>query len=165
VSAGNEVRLKKQILLFFRLPTISAAVETSAKDYLTFRLARRDLAVESTRVRGILPFAELTPVPTAREGVIGVANYSGRPVVVIDLRLRLSLTAASQGSQQRIVVVEAAGGHLAGFVADRVANIVRYRSRDLRAGVLRGAGRRRQVVEIDAVVSEDDLVRLWSLNF
>jgi chemotaxis signal transduction protein len=139
-------------------------VETGPKDYLTFRLARRDLAVDSLRVRGILPLAELTPVPSARQGIIGIANYSGRPVVVIDLRLRLNLTAASQGVQQKIVVVEATGGHLAGFVADRVANIVRYRSRDLRAGVLRGTGRRRTLVEVDEVVSEDDLVRLWSLN-
>jgi purine-binding chemotaxis protein CheW len=143
---------------------ISLDVETSPKDYLTFRLARRDLAVDAARVRGIVPLAELTPVPSARQGVVGVVNFSGRPVVVVDLRMRLGFAAESQGAQQRIVVVEASGGHLAGFVADRVANIIRYRSRDLRAGVLLGSGRRRQLVEVDQVVSEDDLVRLWALN-
>src|ERR1700690_1537397 len=105
------------------------------------------------------------PVPGGYPGVMGGVNYCGRPVVVIDLRRRLKLPPASQGAQQRIVVVEVSGGHLAGFVADRVANIVRYRSRDLRDGVLRGAGRRRQLVVVDEVVSEDEIVRLWSLNF
>ena len=145
--------------------TISPNVDNSSKDYLTFRLARRDLAVDSSRVRGILPLTELLQVPGASSHVLGVASLSGHPVIVIDLRSRLHFTAASQGAQQRIVVVEAEGGRLAGFVADRVANVVRYRSRDLRHGVLRGAGRRRQLVEIDEVIGDNDLVRLWPINF
>jgi purine-binding chemotaxis protein CheW len=139
-------------------------VEQGSKQYLTFRVARQDLALDCERVRAILPIEELTPLASARPGVIGVVNLTGRGVVVVDLRVRLNLAAASQGAQRRIVVVEAAGGHLAGFVADRVSDVVRYRSRDLRNGVLRGIGRPRRVVEIDQVVEEDDLVRLWSVS-
>jgi len=104
------------------------------------------------------------PVPGTNPSILGVVHFSGRPVVVVDLRLRLNLTAKNQGAQPQIVVVEAAGGHLAGFIADRVANVLRYRSRDLRHGVLHGAGRRRQLVDVDEVIRENDLIRLSSLN-
>ena len=139
-------------------------MEQGSKQYLAFRVARQDLALDSGRVRAILPIEELTPIPSARPGIIGVVNLAGRSVVVVDLRARLHLAAEPHGAQQRIVVVEAAGGHLAGFVADRVSDVIRYRSRDLRNGILHGVGRPRRVVEIDEVVEEDDLVRLWSVS-
>jgi chemotaxis signal transduction protein len=137
-------------------------VQSGSHEYLTFRLARRDLAVDASRVRGVLPLSELKSVPHLRPGILGVVNFSGRPVVVIDFRIRLHLTAESQGAQQRIVVVETASGRFAGFVADRVADVISYRSRDVHDGALHGSGRRRLLVDLDQVVSEDDLVRLWS---
>jgi len=136
----------------------------NAKQYLTFRVARQDLALDAERVRAIVPIRELVPMPSARVGVIGVVNLAGQAVVVVDLRARLALVTASQSVHQRtIIVVEAAGGHLAGFLVDRVTDVIRYRSRDLRQGILRGIGRPRRVVEVDQLVAEDDLVRLWSV--
>lgn len=139
-------------------------MENGSKQYLAFRVARQDLALDSSLVRAIVPIEEMTPITSTRPGVIGVVSLMGSTVVVVDLRLRLNLAAASQGAQRRIVVVQTAGGHLAGFIADRVADLIRYRSRDLRNGVLRGIGRARRVVDVDRVVDEDDLVRLWSVS-
>jgi chemotaxis signal transduction protein len=138
-------------------------VENGSKQYLAFRVARQDLALDSSVVRAIVPIEEMTPITSTRPGVIGVVSLTGSTVVVVDLRVRLNLTAASHGAQRRIVVVQTAGGHLAGFVADRVADVIRYRARDLKNGVLRGIGRPRRVVDVDRVVDEDDLVRLWSV--
>jgi chemotaxis signal transduction protein len=143
---------------------ISSAVEPSSKEYLTFRVARKDLAVDAARVRAILPVEELILVPSTRPGVVGFVNLMSGSAVVVDLGARLNLAKASPGPQRRVVVVDAASGRLAGFVVDRVSDVIRYRSRDLRNGVLRGIGRPRRVVEVDEVVSEDDLVRLWSVN-
>ena len=139
-------------------------MEQGSKQYLTFRVARRDLALDAECVRAILPIEELIPMPSSRPGVIGVVNMTSGSAVVVDLRARLNLPIASPGPQRRIVVVEAAAGHLAGFVVDRVSDVVRYRSRDVRNGVLHGIGRARRIVEVDQVVSEDDLVRLWSVS-
>ena len=87
-----------------------------------------------------------------------MAEFSG------GYRMRLNLATASSGSQRRIVVVQTSAGHLAGFIADRVADVIRYRARDLKNGILRGIGRARRVVDIDRVVEEDDLMRLWSVS-
>ena len=139
-------------------------MEQGSKQYLTFRVARQDLALDSERVRAILSIEDLRPLASTRPGVIGVVTLAGRSIVVVDLRARLNLPAANVGAQRQIVVVEAAGGHLAGFVADRVSDVIRYRSRDLRNGILHGIGRPRRVVEVDHVVDEDDLVRLWTVG-
>ena len=139
-------------------------METGSKQYLAFRVARQDLALDSSLVRAIVPIEQMIPMTSTRAGVIGVVNVMGGAVVIVDLRARLHLSAASPGSQRRIVVVQTAGGHLAGFIADRVADVIRYRSRDLKNGILRGIGRARRVVDIDSVVEEDDLVRLWSVT-
>ncbi len=138
-------------------------MESGSKQYLAFRVARQDLALDSSLVRAIIPVQEMMPITSARPGVIGVVNVMGGAVVIVDLRARLKLSAASQGSQRKIVIVQTGGGHLAGFIADRVADVIRYRSRDLRNGILRGIGRARRVVDVDRVVEEDDLVRLWAV--
>lgn len=139
-------------------------MEPSSKQYLTFRLSRKDLALDAARVRAILPIEELIPLPSTRPGVVGVVNVKSGCAVVVDLGARLHLPAGNPGPQRRIVVVETAEGRPAGFIVDRVSNVIRYGSRDLRDGVLHGTGRARRVVEVDQVVSEDDLVRLWSVS-
>jgi len=139
-------------------------VENGSKQYLTFRVARKDLALEAERVRAILPISELMPIRSSRPGVVGVVSLGNQSAVVVDLRMRLQLAEATAGPNRRVMVVEAAGGRLAGFVVDRVSDVVRYRSRDLRNGILHGAGRTRRVVEVDQVVQEDDLVRLWPVS-
>lgn len=139
-------------------------MEQGSKQYLTFRVARQELALDAGRIRAILPIEDLVPIHSARPGIIGVVNLVGHSVVVVDLRARLHLAAASHHAQRWIIVVGTAGGHLAGFVADRVSDVIRYGSRDLRNGVLRGIGRPRRVVEVDRVVDEDDVVRLWSVG-
>jgi chemotaxis signal transduction protein len=142
-------------------------VASTLKPYLTFRVARQELAVEAARVRGILPLSELDPMPGARPGLVGVTSLKGQVVGVIDLRTKLQLPHASQGSQPKIVIVEltkATGQHLVGFVADRISDVVVYRDRDLRNGSLRGKGRPRKLVDLDQLVSEDELAGLWVLT-
>jgi purine-binding chemotaxis protein CheW len=139
-------------------------VEPSSKEYLTFRVSRKDMALDAARVRAILPIEELIPVPSTRPGVVGMVNLTSGSAMVVDLGARLNLPAGAPGPQRRVVIVEAAEGRLAGFVVDRVSDVIRYRSRDLRNGVLHGIGRARRVVEVDQVVNEDDLDRLWSVN-
>ena len=138
-----------------------------SKPYLTFRVARQDLAIEAGRVRGILPLSELEPMPGVRPGLLGITSLKGQVVGVIDLRSKLRLPYASQGSQPKIVILELSGGdrqRLAGFVADRISDVVVYHDRDLRGGALRGQGRPRRVVDFDQLVTENELEGLWVLS-
>src|SRR5580765_1228890 len=119
--------------------------------------------MEAACVRGILPLTDLEPAAAGRTGFLGLTSLKGQIVSVIDLRTRLGLPRAGQGSQPKIVVLELTTGahqHLLGFVADRISDVVVYRDRDLRSGALRGKGRPRKLVDFDQLVSENELASL-----
>ena len=123
--------------------------------------------MEAGRVRGLLPLSDLEPMPGVRPGLLGITSLKGQVVGVIDLRSKLRLPYASQGSQPKIVILELTAGarqHLAGFVADRISDVVVYRDRDLRSGALRGKGRPRRLVDFDQLVTEEELEGLWVLS-
>lgn len=119
--------------------------------------------MEAACIRAILPLTDLEPAAAGRTGLLGLTSLKGQMVGVIDLRTRLGLPHASQGSQPKIVVLEMLAGarqRLLGFVADRVSDVVVYRDRDLRSGALRGKGRPRKLVDFDQLVSEKELASL-----
>jgi chemotaxis signal transduction protein len=128
--------------------------------YLTFRLARREFAVDASRVRAILPFHELAPIGPRAGGRTGwLAGFAslegGLHFPVIDLAAKLRLPAAARARQPSIVVLETAtpdGLRLAGFVADGVSDVVTARERDFRSGKLRMGGRPRRVLDPDSIL-------------
>jgi chemotaxis signal transduction protein len=123
--------------------------------------------MEAACIRGILPLTDLEPAAAGRSGLLGLTSLKGQLVGVIDLRSRLGLEHAGQGSAPRIVVLELTSGtrqHLVGFVADRISDVVVYRDRDLRCGALRGKGRPRKLVDFDQIVGEDELAGLCVLS-
>ncbi len=119
--------------------------------------------MEASCVRGILPAREMVPVGPLDPQLIGYfspwmsgfATLSGRDFPVIDLRAKLGLPDATLGRQPYILVVEvktADGPRLAGFIADRVSELVQARGRDFHLGKLRLAGRPRQVLDPDSLL-------------
>lgn len=81
-------------------------------------------------------------------------------VGVIDLRSRLCLPRACQGTQPKIVVLEVTADtrqHLLGFIADRISDVVIYHDRDLRSGSLRGKGRPRKLIGLDQIVRKSEM--------
>jgi chemotaxis signal transduction protein len=157
-------------------------VTGASQSYLTFRLARHDLALLADLVRGILPPSELVAWPGVRPDLLGIATLKGQSVAVIDLGRKLGLPPdAKPGPRPKIVIVEVAAGaveiaagaavaagaagprpFLAGFMADRVCDVVVYRSRDLHRGMLRGEGRPRKLIDVGRWVTEDDVAGLSS---
>ncbi len=119
--------------------------------------------MEAACIRGILPLADLEPASAGPSGLLGLTSLKGQLVGVIDLRSRLGIPHAGQGSQPKIVVLELTAGtrqQLLGFVADRISDVVLYRARDLRSGALRGKGRPRKLVDFDQLVSQNELASL-----
>ena len=147
-------------------PAAPASPSRGPKRYLTFRVARQDFAIDAERVRGILPSHELVAVPGTRPSFAGIASLSGRPLAVFDLRVKLGLRHGNQGNRPRIVVIEAGAGEgrLAGFIADRVSDVVTYRNRDFSHGAFRGNGRPRRLLDPDQIATEDELMCLCSVN-
>jgi chemotaxis signal transduction protein len=143
-------------------------VEAQAGRYLTFRVARIDFAIEAACLRGILPARDLEPVApspslTRRcgEWTCGFASifasFRGRDIPVVDLRGRLNLPHGTHGRHPCIIVVEIAtpqgGSILAGFIADRIGNVVHPRERDFVHGKLRFSGRSLRVLNPEVLLA------------
>ena len=86
---------------------------------------------------------------------------------MIDLVAKLRLPLSRPGSQPKIVILEVAAGdgqHLAGFIADRVSDVVVYSARALHGGILRGIGRPRRLIDFSQIVNEDDMAGMWAFS-
>jgi chemotaxis signal transduction protein len=136
-----------------------------AGKYLTFRVARQDFVLNINCVRGILPVHQLIPIESDyanRIPISGFAAVGGLDFPVIDLRAKLGIPHGSHGREPFIIVVETgglwSGGRLAGFIADRVSDMLDLRPRDFRNGMLRTHGRPRRVLVPDRIMNEED----WS---
>lgn len=74
--------------------------------YLTFTLGDEDFALEITRVREVLDYTTITRVPRMPEFLRGVINLRGNVVPVVDLRLKLGMSAIHRTVDTCIVIVD-----------------------------------------------------------
>ncbi len=131
--------------------------------YLNFRVARRDFAIQASLVRGILSVRDLEPVAPSPslsqffgEWTCGFVTLRGSDVPVIDLRGRLNLPHATHGRHPCIVVVEvgtSSGPRLAGFIADRVSEIVYVPEGQFADGELRSGASLRRLLDPDLLLA------------
>jgi chemotaxis signal transduction protein len=141
-----------------------------AGQYLTFRLARIEFAVEVASLRGILPGRALEPIAPSPQlcrrfgkEICGSASIRGRDIPVVDLRGRLNLPHGTHGRNPCIIVVEIPteeGPHLAGFIADRVAKVIHVRPRDFLRGKLKFGGRSLNVLDPELLLAASESPRL-----
>ena len=114
--------------------------------YLTFRVGRHELAVWAAAGKAILPEHQLHAAEMAEpRWLVGTARAHGELFPVIDLRRKLNLKTGLYGRNPSIIAVDTGDG-LAGFLADRVSEIIHARAHDFRNGKIR-LGRPREVLD------------------
>jgi chemotaxis signal transduction protein len=145
------------IFIIARAQVDKRPVETLYKGgkYLTFRVGRQDFAISAVQVRGILPVHQMEVVEGAGNSILGFAHLDGHDFPMIDLQAKLGIAPGPRGREPFIVVVETAAG-LAGFIADRISEVLDLRPRHFRSGAVRAHGRPRKVLEPDQIMSEED---------
>ena len=95
--------------------------------YLTFVVADEEYAIPILRVVEILAYVPLTRVPRAPKFIAGVMNLRGSVVPVVDLRLKLGLSATVPGPQTCVVIVEVNGEQTSttmALLAEEVKNVI-----------------------------------------
>ena len=128
--------------------------------YITFRVARQDFAMDATKIRGLLPMHDMVAIDRPQRWITGIASIRGRDFLVVDLPGKLGIADGSHGRQPCIVVVEVAGPRLVGFIADRVSEVLTLRKPDLSIGTLRIAGRTRRILDPDRILTEEAALSL-----
>ncbi len=99
--------------------------------FLVFRLDRERYALDTHQVVEVLPRVSWKSLPQAPEGVLGIFNYRGHVVPLLDLTALLVGRPARLRMSTRIVVVEyqvgrdPKSGHRLGLLAEEVTETMR----------------------------------------
>lgn len=105
---------------------LDASVSKQGK-YLTFSLANEEYGLEILKVREIIGYMNITPVPRVPEYIKGVINLRGQVIPVIDLRTKLGMQEFEITDQTCIIVVEASQEKTqftAGIIVDHVQEVL-----------------------------------------
>jgi chemotaxis-related protein WspB len=103
--------------------------------FLIFELGHDRYALPAAQIAEVLPVVRIKRVPHAPAGVIGVFDYRGAPVPVIDLsELTIGRPAAPRLSTRLIVVSypsrQEGETHLLGLIAERATDTMRCDPKD-----------------------------------
>ena len=91
--------------------------------YLVARIAGTDVAIPTREVESVVSVGEIVPVPAAPRRIAGLFALRSRVVTLIDgnWTIRGARTDIKPGAT---AIVSQIGGHIYGFVADRVDDVL-----------------------------------------
>lgn len=104
---------------------------TQRAEYLTFRLADEEYAIDILNVREIRAAEAVTRIAQAPAHVRGVINLRGTIVPITDLRLRFGLPAAEREANTVVIILNLDGDYI-GVAVDAVVDVVALAAEDVR---------------------------------
>ena len=101
----------------------------------TFVVGRDLFAIDIMQIREIVRPMEVTPVPRAAAGMIGVMDLRGHVLPLFDVRMRFGMV-AREGDEAHLAryLIVTLDGRLIGLVVDQVHDVVTVQRRDMRIG-------------------------------
>lgn len=98
--------------------------ESQSNQLLTFKLGNETYGIEINKVREILTYPAVTPIPDASKWVNGVINLRGEVAPVIDLRIRFGVNNSPIYDQRTIIIaVKTHDTRMIGLVVDEVSDM------------------------------------------
>ncbi|MDY6890980.1 MAG: chemotaxis protein CheW [Pseudomonadota bacterium] len=86
--------------------------------WATFRVDNELYGIDVMKVKEVLRFTEITPVPGADAAILGIINLRGNVVTVIDTRRLFGLPPVPYDDNTRVIVVEFNEQEVIGLVVD-----------------------------------------------
>jgi purine-binding chemotaxis protein CheW len=104
-------------------PPAGAAVPTSIREFLAFKLGSEEYGIDILRVQEIRSYEKPTRIANAPEFIKGVVNLRGVIVPIIDMRLKFNLEQANY-DHFTVVIVLNIGQRVMGMVVDAVSDVI-----------------------------------------
>jgi purine-binding chemotaxis protein CheW len=104
--------------------------EADVEEYLCFRVADEEYALNIMAIKEIIKPREVTEVPRMPDFISGVISLRGVIIPVMDMRLRLSLPVRGAKGRERIIVLRTDAG-FCGVLVDEVVQVARIRKADI----------------------------------
>ena len=147
-------------------------IQGLTEKYLSFALGEEEFCFEILKVREIIGYMAINPIPQSKDYVKGVINLRGEIISVVDLRGIFGMDKTEVTSLTCIIVVETSNGSKVcrtGVIVDRVLEVLDIRSEQIEeveslggvldspylSGVSRVSESSKIMLNIDAILCED----------
>lgn len=144
--------------------------------FLTFFLAGEEYGLEILKVHEIIGMMAITSIPRTPDYVRGVINLRGKVIPVVDLRLKFEMEYKEQTDETCIIVVRANNVQM-GIIVDSVSEVMDIAGQDIDnapsfgasvnsdyiLGIGKSEGRVKLLLDIDKVLSTDDVAQMAAL--
>jgi purine-binding chemotaxis protein CheW len=142
---------------------------------LTFKLGSETYGIQINKVREILTYPIVTPIPDASRWVKGVINLRGEVAPIIDLRVRFNINSEPIYNERTIVIaVKTEDSRMIGLVVDEVSDMENveleklYPAPDMGTSIapkyLKGLFKREDkmivILDIDKILDKEEMQRL-----
>lgn len=79
---------------------------TGPQKFLQFSLGEEEYAVSLSRVKEVIAFPEVTPVPYTPSHFLGIMNLRGQVISVVDLRLKFKMSKAERNQETAVIILD-----------------------------------------------------------
>jgi purine-binding chemotaxis protein CheW len=144
------------------MPELQSGANSSAREYITFRIGSQYFCVDIMSVREIRGWTPATTLPRAPGFVRGVINLRGVVLPVIDLAERLGFTPATP-TPRHVIIVAQTGRQVVGLLVDAVSDIIALPSENVQSTPDVGSEAARSFV-IGVMAIDDRMISLIALD-
>lgn len=97
--------------------------------YLCFGLGREEFAIPLLKVKEVLGYPEVTPLPQTSSYFLGIMDLRGSVVSILDLRSKLGFK--PERTEETTTIILDVGSFNIGMVVDRVNSVVSIHDQDI----------------------------------
>jgi len=150
------------------------------KSYVNFSIGKENFAIIVNDVLEIINLDQLTHVPNSSDFVLGILNYRGSIVPVINLHKRFNFI-QHEVTSDTVIVVNVTHGEidvLMGFLVDEVTNVIEFEYKDIRTipdlglkynpdfleGFIEMKGKFIMVLNVNKVLSASELAEISDIS-
>lgn len=107
------------------------AASSGHSQFISFRVAGEEFAIDIMAVREIKGWSETTPLPNQPEYLLGILNLRGTIVPIYDLRCRFGM-GLTTASRMHVVIIVALQERTVGLLVDAVSDILTVSASNVR---------------------------------
>jgi purine-binding chemotaxis protein CheW len=140
------------------------------QQYVIFSLGEQIYGIEILKIREVVSYRKITPLPNMRGFIKGIINLRGVILPVFDLRRKFHLSETTYTVFHSIIVMEILG-RVMGVIVDEISDVVELYPEDVQPTVnlppgvqteyIKGIGNKEQeliiLLDVDKILSPEEL--------
>jgi purine-binding chemotaxis protein CheW len=92
--------------------------------YVVFSINRKFFGIELFKIRKVLSYRKITPLPQAGGFIQGIINFRGAVIPVFDPREKFNMPTAAEYTLFHVIIVVEISGRIMGVIVDDVSDVV-----------------------------------------